>query len=274
MIRPLVPLVFLAISPAAAQQDSAPIDAGRLVTEGQGDSARALVRARLAAVAPSDSTYPEILYTAGLVAEDVDSALAYLRIVAFDYSQSDWADRALLRIAQLAYASGDFATTIRMSQRVLMDYPFSTVRSASAFWAGRAHLELGETADGCDLLSLASDSAGAEVEVANRARFYLQRCERALATAGDSAAPEPARPRAPLATRVYSVQIAAVRSAASADEAMRTLRSSGYEPHVIRDADGFLKVRVGRLDTRAAASRLAAELKRKFEGEPFVVEEP
>src|ERR1041385_6418300 len=56
MSRSWLVLLLLA-SPLAAQQDSALRDAVRLVNEGRGDSARALVRRRLASPSPADSTY-------------------------------------------------------------------------------------------------------------------------------------------------------------------------------------------------------------------------
>src|SRR5260370_39462580 len=96
----LVAWLTLGASALAAQQDSTLRDAVRLATEGRGDSARALVRRRLAAMSPSDSSYAEALYTAGVVASDPDSALRYLRRTSVEYSQSGWADRALLRICQ------------------------------------------------------------------------------------------------------------------------------------------------------------------------------
>jgi cell division septation protein DedD len=54
---------------------------------------------------------------------------------------------------------------------------------------------------------------------------------------------------------------------------MRSLKAQGYAARVSRDADGYLKVRVGRFTTRAEAERLAREVKRKVGGTPFVVEE-
>ena len=63
-----------------------------------------------------------------------------------------------------------------------------------------------------------------------------------------------------------------MQSAAAADEMMQRLHSEGYEPHVIRDSDGLLKVRVGRFPRRADAEALLAELRSKIGGSPFVVE--
>ena len=66
---------------AAAQPDSLLGEAIRLITEGQGDSARALVQRRLAATSEFDTLYPAMLFAAGVVAADTSTALNYFRRV-------------------------------------------------------------------------------------------------------------------------------------------------------------------------------------------------
>ena len=252
---------------AAAQTftDSGLALAVRLVSEGQGDSARALVRARLAALPHTDSLYPEALFAAGTVAEHLDSALSAYRRVSIEYSQSPWADDALLRVAQLSFAARDLGTVRRSTDRILMDYPFSDVRAAAAYWAARVRLEEGQVAEACPYLQQVADSAGGDIELANRARYYLQRCRAATQPPTDTAAAGTPR-------LVYAVQAAAVGSASAADEAMRRLADAGYKPRVVRE-DGLFKVRVGEFTTRPQAQALQAELRTKFGGQPFVVEE-
>jgi outer membrane protein assembly factor BamD (BamD/ComL family) len=266
------------ITPTAAAQEAWPVIEGdstlevavRLATEGQADSARAYVRARLAETSPGDTLYPRVLYAAGVVAADVDSAMFYFRRVGIEFSRSSWADRAHLRLAQLAFASGDFAAAYRSSLRVIRDYPFSDVLAEANFWAGRSQLELGNPMEGCRLLNVAAAGASDDVELGNRARYQLQRCA-AVQQAGDSAgADTTARPRT---VTVYAAQVAAVQSVAAADELMRQLNAAGYEPHVVRDADGLFKVRVGRYPDRQQAQRVVNELRQRLGGSPFVVEE-
>ncbi len=273
LVRAFLLALSLANVPAAAQQDSLFPDsvlreAVRLVTEGQGDSARALVRSRLSTWSPQDSLYPMGLFAAGVVAQFPESALTYFRRVSIEYSRSRWAPAALLRLAQYAFARGDWNAALRSAERVLLDYPGSAERAAAAYWAARSQLELGNLPEACRLLERAEAEAGLEVEVANRARFYLQRC-RAVATR-DTAPEHPA----PVASRAsFSVQVAAVQHPVAADEVMRSLRARGYEPRVIRDSDGLFKIRVGQFRNRDEAQRLAAELRRVLGGNPFVVEE-
>lgn len=271
-MRSYAPLlaVVLGLGPnaAGAQQDSLFADsvlnrAARLASEGQTDSARALVGRRLGSLPRTDSLYPAALYAAGLVAGNADSALTYFRRVSIEYSQSSWAAPALVRLAHFAYASRDFSTAWVSAERVLSDYPVTPVRAQAAYWAGRARLELNELPAACSLMQQAEAEAGADVETANQARFYLQRCRSVTPPATDTAR----------AAATFTVQVAAVRSAAAADDLMRRLTQYGYQPRAVREADGLLKVRVGRYPSRTEAQRIAARLKTQLGGSPFVVEE-
>ena len=268
--------LLLLAAPASAQLAPPPITgdstlarALRLVTEGRGDSARALVRSRLRQLSPTDSLYPEALFVAGSVSAGIDSAMFHFLRVALDYTSSRWADDALLRVAQLAFAAGDLETARRSTLRVLNDYPFSDVRAVAAYWAGRVLLEEDQLAEACAYLRQARAEAGDDIELANRAGFYLQRC--GAAGAAPPATPDTARPAA--GSPIFAVQVAAVGTAAAADDLMRSLRTAGYDSRVVRDTDGLLKVRAGRFRTRAEAERLRDELRRRLGGQPFVVEE-
>ena len=265
--------LITAAGAAQAQSDSLFADtvlnaAVRLATDGQSDSARALVRARLAALSPVDSGYPAALYAAGLVASSAESALTYFRRVSIEYSQSPWAAPALVRLAQYAYATADFATAVTSAERVLRDYPASTARAAASFWAGRAHLELNELAPACARMHEAEDQAGPDVEIANQARFYLQRCAVAAPPPSDTARSATSR------AAEYSVQVGAVRSVAAANDLMQRLTQYGFQTRVVRDPDGLLKIRVGPYKTRVEAQRASSRIKTRLGGTPFVMEEP
>ena len=256
-------------APLAAQQDSVLVAAVQLATEGQGDSARAMVARRLAGLTPQDSLYAEALFAAGMVSDDATRAMNYFRRVSIEYAASAWADRALLRLAQLSFAGGDVAATLRAAEKILTDYPVSEVLAEAQFWAGRALLELGNPQDGCLRLSEAEAGAADNIELTNRARYQLQRCS-ALAR-GDTA--QAAAPAPAAGQPVYTVQVAAVGTATAADEMMRSLHAAGYDSHVVRAPDGLFKVRVGRYGARADAQRMVTDLKSKLGGQPFVVEE-
>lgn len=266
-------MLFLALlaMPAAArgQQDSILREAMRLATEGQGDSARAFAQGYLRRLSPSDSLYPEALYASGVVATTIADQQMYLRRVSIEFSQSSWADDALLRLAQIAYAEQDFMGARRSAERVVLDYPFSNVYAQANYWAGRSNLELGNVTEACSQLEQAQEMAGEDVELFNRVRFYKLRCSaEAVAVAGDSA-----RAAAPVRGGGYAVQVAALQTAAAADELMRSLNAEGYTAIRVVQEEGYLKVRVGQFASRSEAARLVRELSRKFGGKPFVVDE-
>lgn len=250
--------------PMQAQQDSLMREAVRIATEGRADSALRIVTNALREASPRDPRYPEFLYTGGVVSVDVDSASAFFRRVSIEYSSSAWADRSLLRLAQLAYAARDTAATQRSAERILSDYPLSEIRADAAFLLARTHMDARRQAEGCRYLQLAEDASGENIELRNRIQFYIQRCGSNAAVTAEPSAPE-------VAVVSYSVQVAAVENAAAADELMRSLRDQGYEVLVVRE-DGLLKVRVGRYQRRAEAQEMAAELRNRVGGRPFVVE--
>ena len=65
--------------------------------KGQGDSARSAVDRLLAATAPTDSLYPEILYTQAMVANTAADMRRHLQRVVVEHPTSAWVDDALIR---------------------------------------------------------------------------------------------------------------------------------------------------------------------------------
>ena len=271
IIVAVVALMAPPLEPLAAQQDSLMREAVRLATEGRGDSARALVQRQLRTVPRSDTSYAEILFTAGVVSNDAETAMMYFRQLSIEYANSSWADQGWLRIAQLSYASGDRETAIRSAERILIDYPLSDVRAEAAFIAARAHLDLRDTDAGCRFLDQARREAGENVEVRNRAAFYLQRCASILEP--DSVAEDRPHPPDRSPGPGFMVQVTAVGNASAADELMRALVRDGHRAEVVRE-EGLFKVRVGPFATRREAQEMAAQLRQQVGGRPIVLEIP
>ncbi len=270
IVMAAVALVVPPPTPLVAQQDSLMREAVRLATEGRTDSARTIVQRQLRNVPRTDTSYAEILFTAGVVSDDVETAMGYFRQLSIEYANSTWADQGWLRIAQLSYASGDRETAIRSADRILIDYPLSDVRAEASFIAARAHLDLRDTDAGCRYLDQARREAGENVEIRNRAAFYLQRCASILGP--DSLAEETPPPPAQ-SEPGFMVQVTAVGNASAADELMRALLREGHRAQVVRE-EGLFKVRVGPFNTRRDAQEMAAQLRRQVGGRPFVLEIP
>ena len=118
--RPALAAVCLVLfaTPTLAQTDSTLAAAVRLAQDGQGDSARAVVRRVLVVTTPTDSLYPQTLYTMGLVSQSVDEMRRNYQRISVEYATSPWADDAVLRLAMLDYAAGDPNGTARHVERI------------------------------------------------------------------------------------------------------------------------------------------------------------
>ncbi len=148
----------------------------RLAQEGYADSARTLIAARLARLAPADTSYPEALYTAAMVAKTGDETRQdYVRITV-DYPHSHWADKALLRLAQLDYGAGNLDGVEQRVTRLFSDYPSSPILSTAALWGARAAFEKQHLQLACTWLAKGLALVGDDIELRNQLQFTKQRC--------------------------------------------------------------------------------------------------
>jgi cell division septation protein DedD len=292
-----------------AQTDPRLVNAVRAAQEGQGDSARAAVQRLLDATSPSDTLYPQILYTQAMVASSAGDMRRQLQRVTVEYATSDWADDALLRLVQMDYATRNFDGAARNLERLKVDFPASPLMAQAAYWAGRTYFDNNNPQAACRWLADGMAKAQNDVELQNQMGYLYQRCDLrpdsataqapADSTARDStkpptpataAAPSPAPPAsasaappppspaaAPAAAQpartVFRVQIAAVGSRKGAEDAARKARPLGLTVVTVQQGSLY-KVRVGEYSTREAAQTAASSLKAKLGGSPFVVSEP
>jgi len=295
--------IILAAGKAAAQTDPRLVNAVRAAQEGQGDSARAAVQQLLDATPPTDTLYPQILYTQAMVAGTAGDMRRLLQRVAVEFGTSSWADDALLRLVQMDYATRNYDGAAHNLERLRLDFPASPLLPQAAYWAGRTYFDSNNPAAACRWLADGMAQARNDVELQNQLNFLYQRCDlRAdsgaaatpadssrrdssaaaaaaqapAASTKDSAPSPPAAAPAPSAapTRsVYRVQIAAVATPKAAEDAAKKARPLGLTVKTVKDK-GLYKVRVGEYATREAAQTAAASLKAKLGGSPFVVSEP
>ena len=278
--------------PAAAQTDPRLVDAVRTAQEGSSDSARATLRRLLAATAPTDSLYPEILYTQAMVAGDAGEMRRGLQRVAVEYGGSSWADDALLRLAQMDYASRSLDAAARNLERLRADYPLTPLLAQAAYWAGRTYFDLKNTEFACRWLADGMARAS-DIEAQNQLGYLFQRCGTAEAAAAPpdslprpadsttpspppgpppTAAPAPTPAPAPARTR-FRVQVAAVATPGAADDAASKVEQLGYEALIVRER-GLYKVRAGAFGTREEAQAAVGKLRAGLGGTPFIVAEP
>jgi len=286
----------LPICRAAAQNDPRLVAAVRLAQDGMSDSARAVVARLLAGLQPTDSLYPEVVYTSGLLAATERTRRLELRRVVVEYPQSAWADDALLQLAQLDYAAGNPSATVTQTEQLLRDYPESPLIAIAAFWGARAAGDRRDAATACRMVQLGLNAVGSDVELRNQLEFQKNRCEGIATMLADSVRtavadsiakaradsiarakpgrhpPRPASqpaPGPPAHRPTYFIQISAVltRAAAAADSARA--RHAGYAAQVMKEG-AYLKIRVA-FATRAEAEAALPAVKTRLGGHPFLI---
>ncbi len=244
-----------------------------LAQSGRADSARAVVRRLLATLSAQDSIYPEALYVqGGMLAGSPQSAATSLQRVVVEYGRSPWADDALLRLAQLYEAQNDPGSAIQSVERLRSDYPDSPLLPRAAFVGARSAFDLRDEAKGCAYIRDALAGTGDDIEFKNQVAFYSARCQSASASAASTTTFVDTQPRH--AAGRFAVQVLMGKSAPQIDDMLSRLKTLGFAARVVRDSTGYMKVRVGPYATRDAAQRAQGQLKTRFGGQPFVVEEP
>jgi cell division septation protein DedD len=167
--------VFSAL-PASAQTDPRLVNAIRQAQEGGGDSARTNVRRLLAATAPTDTLYPQIIYTQAMVASDANEMRRQLQRVAVEYSSSSWADDALLRLVQLDYSSCNLPGAARNLERIRLDYPGSNLLPQAAYWAARTYFDQKNAELACRWIADGVSASSNNIELQNQLGYLGQRC--------------------------------------------------------------------------------------------------
>jgi len=297
----------------AAQTDPRLAQSVRLAQEGLGDSARGLIERVLSATEPADTLYPQVLYARAMVAANPKDMRRDLQRVAVEYSSSSWADDALLRLAQLDYATGELDAATRELERLRLDYPSSPLFAQASFWAARVYLDLRKPPPACRWLAEGLPRVGNDVELRNQLAYYNQRCAGVvLDTAtlagrpdsiklasnpdsskapGDSTRPDTtgrnrrdsvsaappaadsARPTPTPPATGFRIQVAAVNTRAAADSITRRVKAAGFDA-VVAAEKGLFKVRVGHYMTRAEAQAALPRVRGRLGGSPFVVAQP
>ena len=298
------------VSSAAAQDNLAPTtprfrEFTRLAQEGYGDSARTLIARVLARMADTDPALPEALYASGSVARTGDSMRTVFTKIALDFSSSPWADKALVRLAQLEYGFGNMDKVITDITRLFTDYPASPVLATGALWGARAALSEQKTPLGCGWLTKAIAVVGDDLELKNQLQFARQSCaigpgvqyapvvpESLRAgppprpgsdtTAHPPVTPPPAptpgkAPTTPSATTTASrwrVQVTAIKDKAVIRRIQQKIAAAGFKAYLVPGPKGLTKIQAGPFATRAAALAQIARFKAAIGGSPFVVPAP
>ena len=258
--------------PSTAQTEPRLLRAVRLAQEGLGDSARAMVKRVADATSPTDTLYPQVLYAGAVVAATPQEMRRGLQRVTAEYAASTWADRALLRLAQLDFAGNDRESAVRDLERLRLDYPASPVYAQAALWAGRIYLDLGRPPSACRWLAEGLGRAGNDVELKNQLLFYNQRCAgvtldtaRVDSARVDSTTRVAAAPTADSAKPADAPAPAAPATDTTGRTAAAAERPSAPSPRPDSAAPGpaqaVFRIQVAAVNTRPAADDIAKRLR-------------
>lgn len=255
----------------------------RLAQDGRADSARAAIGGLLVAIDPGDPDYPEALYTAATIASSGEEARLLFSRVAVEHNRSAWADKALLRLAQLDYGTGDTEGAINRIRRLMADYPGSSVLATAALWGARAAFERDDQEQACQWLGRGLAVVGDNVELRNQLAFSEQRCRGNVAvTAPPIRTPEqrpvdraqvPAPPPAaaePTREGPWRIQVAAISDPSAIRRVEGIIRRLGLTVYKVPGPNGLTKMQAGPFDSREDANGRLAELTREVGGKPFV----
>ena len=151
-----------------------------LVAQGQTAAARALVDSLLTVTPTTSPSYASVLYTAGTLATNADSAENDYRRVIIEYAASPRVADALLRLAQLELARGDRtqagAHLDRLVREQLPNQSGATF-ARTELQVGLAYFDLQDAAHACSALAAARTAAPASnVELRNRIDYNVSRC--------------------------------------------------------------------------------------------------
>ena len=218
-------LVFcVAVSPITASAQSTvavnPVyrRAQTLVNDGNAAAGRALVDSMIGVAAPGSNDYAEGVYwRAVLAATAADAEIDYKRIV-IDHPTSPRVEDALIRLAQLEMARGNYDGAVKHLNQLTTEHPDSPARGRAGYWLARALFDKNDAQNGCAALTDAlSHTAETDTELRNQINYLNQRCASLpVATVPPATqpvtamtpAPAPAPPPAPVDTAAKTKTVA------------------------------------------------------------------
>ena len=251
----------------------------QLAANGQGDAARTLAQQAVEGAPTASPRFVEALYWRAVVAATAADAERDLRTIIVDYPLSPYSTDALMRLAQLEMTRGENDKAMAHLQRVVTEHPDSPDRARASFWMARVSFQQGQPGAACrELADAARTASDSNVELKNQVEYWQGRCTgvdtvakaprpdstakpAAAATTG-AAASKPAPAAAPASKPMWTVQVAAYNTKASADALVKSLKDRGFDARTFGTIAPF-RVRIGRYDTRAKAESAAEKLNAK-----------
>src|SRR4026207_1220462 len=182
--RAVMVSIILAAAPivTAGAQGTVPVNptyrrAQTLVNDGNAQAGRALVDSMIGVAQPGSNDYVEGIYwRAVLAATAADAEMDYRRIVV-DYPSSPRVEDALIRLAQLEIARGNYDGALRHLTRIANEHPNSPARARAGYWTARAAFDKNDIQNGCIAIADAlTRTAETDTELRNQINYLNQRC--------------------------------------------------------------------------------------------------
>ena len=216
-------VLILVVSPSLVTAQSAPTGnpvyrrAQTMVNDGNAAAGRALVDSMIAVAQPGSNDYAEGVYwRAVLAATAADAEMDYRRIIV-DYPNSSRVEDALIRLAQLEIARGNYDGALRHLGRLASEHPESPARARAGYWTARAMFDKNDIQGGCIAIADAlTRTPETDTELRNQINYLNQRC------AGVSLTPAPVT-TAPVLPEPTTSPPAAAPPAAVVPAAPRTI---------------------------------------------------
>lgn len=157
--------------------DTVYLRAQRMLDEGRGEAARALVQTQLETAPTGSARYIEALYWRALLAANTADSERDLKRLVIDYPLSARTADALLRLGQLEIARGERQQAITHLDRLVKEHGDTPMRARASYWMARAWFDEGSVPTACARLGDAWRSTPADsAELRNQIEYYTQRC--------------------------------------------------------------------------------------------------
>ena len=276
MKRVAMILVAVVAATAGAQQLPAPADSAiakaiRLAAEKDSAGARHLLDS-LGTKAESPLVRGEATYQLSRLARSPADRERILGSLIIDHPFSPRLPIALFELGMLELARNDRDRAVMHLGRYLKSSaaPDSS-RITASLALGRLLLERGDLPRGCAALLVGrSELSEAAIELKNQFEFSLGRCQGVDTATKSDIRPATDTTPAPQRTGAFTVQVAAYDTKAAAQRLATNLRGQGFEARVVGTAKPY-RVRVGRYATRAEAEEASTRIDTKARTKSLVV---
>lgn len=208
------------------------------------------------------SNHPIVLYLNGIEQKDGERSFQYFSRIYEHHKDSDYADDALFKIAQLYYARGKYDDARSYFSLLARSFPQSRLKDDAQYLFCQTYLAQGKSDSAATFLRAFIDNSPRSPFV----DFAITDMESNLPRTERSAAPGKDRSSPPSMHR-YSVQIGAFSNRDNARKVSDRLKKEGYDVEIIEKRQGgktLYAVWMGKFETKVSARNFAEKFYKKY----------